>query len=266
MVMAIERLGTVSFPSGRAVVIDAGMLRGDHAASWRRLGVIAADMPAGDHAVLGERVGDGDWAECWRAVWVDLGDGEGRDVARTEHLGAVPVDFARLMFIDADAIASWSDEGSLDGRADFVFWGRDAAALAEAIGAAELPGEGFGWADLPLEDAVRRGTEAERLKAERRWLLATDFRPHTHHFLVLAQARRSDTGSGELELAGARTCMFFTSWGDGVFDVWLDRDAAGRPLRLRVQLESDDSQSAMEAVNRPAHDDDDQADDDEDAD
>ncbi|MBX7077725.1 MAG: hypothetical protein K1X88_00975, partial [Nannocystaceae bacterium] len=75
-----------------------------------------------------------------------------------------------------------------------------------------------------------------------------------------------DTGSGELELAGARTCMFFTSWGDGVFDVWLDRDAAGRPLRLRVQLESDDSQSAMEAVNRPAHDDDDQADDDEDAD
>jgi hypothetical protein len=66
---------------------------------------------------------------------------------------------------------------------------------------------------------------------------------------VLAQARASATGSGELELAGSRTCMFFTSWGDGAFPVFADRDASGKLLRLRVQLQTADSIAAMEQVN-----------------
>jgi hypothetical protein len=30
--------------------------------------------------------------------------------------------------------------------------------------------------------------------------------------------------------------LVFTSWGDGVFPVFLEEDAAGRPLRVRIQL------------------------------
>ena len=128
-------------------------------------------------------------------------------------------------------------------------WKGRAEALARAVDAPRLSDGEFGWVDRPVDDIIALGTKAEETKAERGWLLATDFRPHTHHFLVLAQARASNTGSGELELAGGRTCMFFTSWGDGVFPVFADRDAAGNLLRIRVQLETDGSVEAMEHVN-----------------
>lgn len=244
--MAIETLGRVSFPSGRAVVIDTGMLSGDGREEWEECGVVAEGVPSGTFEVKGERVGEGDWADCWRAVWVEIASGT---IARSDELGSAGVDFARLMFIDPEGIAAWRDDVSLDGKADFLFWGRDAEALARAVDAPPQ-GEGeFGWCDRPVDEIIALGTKAEETKTANGWKLATDFRPHTHHFLVLAQARTSATGSGELELAGGRTCMFFTSWGDGVFPVFADRDGSGKLLRLRVQLETDDSVAAMESVN-----------------
>jgi hypothetical protein len=30
--------------------------------------------------------------------------------------------------------------------------------------------------------------------------------------------------------------LFFTSWGNGVFPVFLDLDSDGRPARVRIQL------------------------------
>lgn len=244
--MTIETLGSASFPSGRAVVIDTGMLSGDGKDAWAEWGVVAEGVPSGTFVVKGERVGEGDWSDCWRAVWVEIASGS---IARSDALGTAGVDFARLMFIDADAIAQWRDDVSLDGKADFVFWGRDAEALAREVDAPPQGDGEFGWLDRPVEEIIALGTKAEETKAAKGWKLATDFRPHTHHFLVLAQARASATGSGELELAGSHTCMFFTSWGDGVFPVFADRDASGALLRLRVQLQTDDSIAAMESVN-----------------
>ncbi|MBC8068576.1 MAG: hypothetical protein IAG13_09615 [Deltaproteobacteria bacterium] len=50
---------------------------------------------------------------------------------------------------------------------------------------------------------------------------------------------KSATGSGELELADGRVCVFATSWGDGVFPVFVDRDRSGQPVRVRVRLQND---------------------------
>ena len=127
--------------------------------------------------------------------------------------------------------------------------GRDAGHLARAL-RAPAASEGHGWADLPLAEAEARADQAGRLKAQNHWLLATDFRPHSHHFHALAEARKSPHGVGAIDVAGARACLFFTSWGDGVFPIYLDVDAAGRPVQLRVQLATPETVAAMLAVNR----------------
>lgn len=239
----IETRGTVSFPSGRAIVVDTGLLAGGVDADV--LVVVPGVPEGGTFDVVGTRVGTGDWAQCWREVSVVFSDAA---VASSEEVGQVVVDCARLMFVDAVALDRWRDDDSLDGKADFVFWGRDAAQLAAAIGADELD-EGFGWRDLDVDECVRRGTEAERIKEERGWTLATDYRPHTHHYAVLAQARGSATESGVLDLAGSRLCMFFTTWGDGVFPVFRDLAADGTLVRLRIQLEASGVVEAMALVN-----------------
>ena len=139
---------------------------------------------------------------------------------------------------------------------------RHALQLARALHAPstkEISGRGrvehngeWGWLDLPIAQAEARADQAGRLKAENHWLLATDFRPHSHHYLALAEARRSPHGAGVIALGRARACLFFTSWGDGVFPIFLDSDARGQPVRIRVQLATADTIAAMHAVNGPA--------------
>jgi len=125
---------------------------------------------------------DGPDAGRWRCVWLECSsDGE---VARHELAGIVAVDEARLMFIDVDALSLWQHEQPLDGRADFVFWGRDAERAAHAAGAAELGNGQWGWVDLPVREAVQRGIEVEELREQQGCQFATDFRPHSHHYLV----------------------------------------------------------------------------------
>ena len=91
--------------------------------------------------------------------------------------------------------------------------------------------------------------DAERRKAAKHLLLATDLRPHSHHFVALAAARQSKDGAGTIEVGGAKVCLFFTSWGDGVFPIYLDRDQHDRPVQLRVQLNTADAIAAMHSVN-----------------
>src|SRR5436309_2931493 len=115
---------------------------------------------------------------------------------------------------------------------------------AKAKRAPETP-EGHGWHDLPVADAEAKAIQADRLKAEHHWLLATDFRPHSHHFHALAAARKSKHGAGTIEVGGAKVCLFFTSWGDGVFPIYLDVDSEERPVQVRVQLNTADSNADM---------------------
>jgi hypothetical protein len=229
-------LGSITVPSGTLAIFDVGLMGYLPRAALDPM-LICAPVP-GDRAlpVIGRRVGGGRFAACWDHVVIQLSD-DPRPVTRARKLGEAAVDFARLICMDRAAIDHWQHEDSLDQLADFVFWGRDEAALAKALGARRLAaGDGHGWHDLPIADAEALADRAAALKAEHRWLLSAELRPHSHHFDVLAAARASPTGAGVLEVAGARVLLFFTSWGDGVFPVFLDLDAEARPVQIRIQL------------------------------
>ncbi len=230
--MKKELLGTVTAPSGTLCIFDVGLV-GYLPREALEPALVTYDVPSGrELAVIGTRVGKGRFADCWDHVVVRIGSGE---VASTKKLGEAGVDFARLVCMDHGALDHWVHEDSLDGRADFMFWGRDADQLARAMRAPATT-EGYGWTDLPVADAEAKAMQAERLKSEHHWLLATDFRPHSHHFHALAAARASKLGAGTIDVGDARVCLFFTSWGDGVFPIYVDRDRDDRPVQLRVQL------------------------------
>jgi hypothetical protein len=226
-----ERLGEVTVTSGAIAIVDTGYLE-DVELALARLAVRAKGVPNGVHAIHGVRLGEGRFKDRWDHVYVELAPGEPVD---SEELGTALVDNARLCVADPAALAGWKHEEPIDGKADFVFWGRDADALAKLVGAERVP-DGWGWVDLPLEEARARGLLAEQAKKDNKLLLATDFRPHSHHWQILAQQRKTPTQSGTIDVAGARVTSLHTTWGDGVFPVRLERGGDGKPVRVRVQL------------------------------
>ena len=241
----IERLGVVTAPTGRLCVFDIGLI-GYLPRPALEPALVIAEVPSDrELAVVGRRVGKGRFADCWDHVAIAIHDGE---IAHAKKLGEAGVDFARLICMDKGALDHWKHEDSLDGLADFVFWGRDEVKLASAMRAPRIP-DGYGWTDLTVAEAEKRADRAAVLKAENHWLLATDLRPHSHHFHALAAARASRCGAGTLEVGGATTCLFFTSWGDGVFPIYLDVDHDDKPVRIRIQLATVASNAAMHAVN-----------------
>jgi hypothetical protein len=242
----IETLGSITCPSGTLGIFDIGLF-GYLPRPALEPQIIKAKVPADrELAVVGARVGRGRFADCWDHVAVQLADGE---VHASKKLGEAGVDFARLVCVDHASLDQWQHDDSLDGLADVMFWGRDEAALAKTMRAPRTR-EGYGWSNLTVEDAEAKLLEAERIKAENNWLLATDFRPHSHHFHALAAARANPNGAGEIDLGPSRMLLFFTSWGDGVYPIYLDLDAEDRPVRVRIQLATDESNAAMRAVNR----------------
>lgn len=200
---------------------------------------IAAQAPA-DRAltVLGQRMPKGPDESRWRSVWLEcLPRGKS---SRSELVGHVAVDEARLMFADVDALGHWQHEEPIDGKADFVFWGRDAHKAAKTQKAEDLGDDAFGWVDLPVLEIVKRGTAVEELRDQRDYQFATDFRPHSHHYQVMEQVRATPTESGTIEVGGARVCTFMTTWGDGYYPVYRDVDAQGRLVRVRIDLGNDE--------------------------
>lgn len=241
-----NRLGEVVIPSGTLAIFDVGLV-GYLPREALEPAIVKASVPRDRPlAVIGTRVDTGRFRDCWDHVSVVLGEGE---LARSKKLGEAGVDFARLLLIDHAALDHWQHEDSLDGKADFVFWGKDEQILAQITGAKRTP-EGYGWTDLGVADAEAKWELADRKKAENSWKLAIELRPHTHHFHALAAARANPNGAGTLELAGTTSMLLFTSWGDGVFPIYLDLDADEHPIRVRIQLATAASAAAMSAVNR----------------
>jgi hypothetical protein len=230
-------LGSITVPSGTLALFDVGLMGYLPREALEPM-LICAKVPADRAlAVTATRVGKGRFADAWDHVAIALGAPGHHDVARSVKLGKAAVDFARLIAMDRAAIDHWRHEDSLDQLADFVFWGRDEAQLAKALGAKRLtPAEGYGWIDLPFAEAEALADRAAALKAENHWLLSTELRPHSHHFDILAAARASPSGTGVLEVGGARVLLFFTRWGDGVYPVFLDVDHDDQPIQLRIQL------------------------------
>lgn len=170
----------------------------------------------------------------WKEVWVECSTAP---IATTIRAGYALVDAARLLFAEPVALSGWRSDVSLDGQADVVFWGRDAAAVAARLGAEAIDNDGreFGWANLPADEALRRGGELQALRnGETRF--AMDFRPHDDHYEILAQMRESATESGVITCGGQAMTGLFTSWGDGAFPVFTDWDADDLLVRFRVEL------------------------------
>ncbi|HUS29833.1 MAG TPA: hypothetical protein VMZ53_15115 [Kofleriaceae bacterium] len=229
-----ELLGEITCPSGTLDVFDVGLL-GYLGRDALEPAIVKAQVPSDRAlAVIGHRVGAGkEYGDCWDRVIVKLASGV---PTHWKKLGEASVDFARLVVMDHSALDVWTHEDTLDGLADVVFWGRDAAAAARASGAKSMK-EGYGWTNLSLDVAEEKALEVDKLKHANKWAMNIDFRPHSHHFYALAEARKNKLGAGTIEVGDAKVCLFFTSWGDGVFPVFLDLDEQDRPLQVRVQLQ-----------------------------
>ncbi|GGR87352.1 hypothetical protein GCM10010169_34490 [Micromonospora fulviviridis] len=201
------------------------------------LPAVAVDgLPGRAVRVEAER-SNGPW-DGWSQMIVRVCDAP---VASTVDVGVVGVDAARLAFADVHALDLWRHEEPLDGLADVAFWGADAPAAAQEFTAEPLTTSGdegsYGWTGLPIRSALRRAMTVQAWRdAEPGRGLAVDFRPHSHHWQVMRQVRASDTESGTLPLGDAQILFAMTSWGDGVFPVQVDRDAAGHLLAVRITL------------------------------
>jgi hypothetical protein len=186
-------------------------------------------------AVYGERMPPGTYDDRWRRGWLECQPKA--KVAQTELVAYAAVDEARLMFADVDALGAWQHETPLDGLADYVFWGgRDAAQVAERMGAIRQPDDEWGWVDLPVQEAVQLGLAVEDLREKNSLKFAGDFRPHSHHYMVMKQVRATSTESGTIEVGGAKVCTFMTTWGDGFYPVSREMDALSGLVRISIDL------------------------------
>jgi hypothetical protein len=183
--------------------------------------------------VLAERSSTAE--DRWKRVLIECRPQE--RVEKTEKVGSVGVDYARLLVADADVLGIWKHEESLDGMADYVFWGRDAENVAFALNAPQLAVHEFGWINVAVDIAEEKGLSVERFRDEHGLKFASDYRPHSHHWRVMTPTRKSTTESATMELAGTTVCNFMTSWADGVFDVQRDLTKSGDLVRIRIELE-----------------------------
>lgn len=230
-----ELLGEVTVPSGVLRIFDVGALALVASGQLPEVpDVRIAGLPVdGPLRVVGQRIAHGDFAGEWDSFRVLVTDAA---PVSSELVGEVIVDFARVFFADSSIEQHWKHDESIDGRADFLFWGRDAEALAKAVGAPVVEASMYGWVDRPVDEVVALGTRAEELKASSGFKLATDYRPHSHHFQALALARASAVQAASLDVGSLRVCLAFTGCGDGVFPVFAERDGAGQLCGVRVQL------------------------------
>ncbi|MFE2537523.1 hypothetical protein [Streptomyces sp. NPDC059371] len=173
----------------------------------------------------------------WSEISVRMSD------APTESsvlLGDIGVDWARVLFGDADALNAWQHDKPVDGLADVAFWGAAAEEAAAMFAAPELgePGEDGvrGWTGLAVAEAMEKARAVQSWKEETGRRMMVDFRPHSHHWQVMRQIRGSEVEAGTVDVGDARLLCAMTSWGDGYFPVSADLDESGAVVAVRVNF------------------------------
>lgn len=182
---------------------------------------------------------DGPFAGRYRRVTLECSPEQA--AVRSELLGHVFVAKAQLGFFDLAALGSWSHDQSLDGKADVRIWGADEAQAAAQLDAPRIDtqtGGSFGWQDLPEVQATALVDRLVALRAQG-LRVVHDYQPHSHHHQLLRQMWQTPTESGTISLAQARVSAFFTTWGDGAFEVHRELDQDDGLVRLRVELGTD---------------------------
>jgi hypothetical protein len=176
-----------------------------------------------------------DWG--WTHIRIVVSD---EPVVDTCSLGKIGVDYARFAFADADALNAWIHDDPIDGLADVVFWGRHETEIAAEFGATrtDTPGEDhYGWLNLPVREAYAKAVALnDRRKTASDRKFAFDFRPHSHHWRVMADVRASENATASIDVGGARIMFAMTSVGDGFFPVHVELDAAGAPAAIEITI------------------------------
>jgi hypothetical protein len=209
--------------------------------------IVAKNIPSDTTLnVYGIKCDDPQYFDRWQQVFLQVR--EDAPVFETRLAGKVTVDQARLMFVDPDALAHWQHETPIDGKADFVFWGKDARDAATTFNAGHLPDDGYGWMNQPVQQVIEMGLAVQEYRKNANLKFAIDFRPHSHHYELMKQIRTSETESGTMHLGSTDTCAFMTTWGDGFFSVYEDIDQRGSLLRIRVQLEDPENIQRLQSM------------------
>ncbi|MFC7246018.1 hypothetical protein ACFQO7_26365 [Catellatospora aurea] len=198
------------------------------------IGGLPTDRPL---PVMAVPSGQGDWARIRIVV--------GNEPGTSAHsLGRIGVDWARFVFADADALSAWVHDDSVDGLADVVFWGLHESEVAAEFGVTRTgtPGDDhFGWLNLPVADAYAKAIALDRRRTaapDRRFVF--DFRPHSHHWQVMAGVRASEHEAATIDVGGARIMFAMTSVGDGFFPVQLERDGVGAHVAIDIGIQGDE--------------------------
>ncbi|MER7000359.1 hypothetical protein [Streptomyces sp. NPDC000410] len=173
----------------------------------------------------------------WSEISVRMSDAQAES---SVQLGDVGVDWARVLFGDADALNVWQHNEPVDGSADVAFWGAAADEAASTFAAPELgePGEDGvrGWTGLAMSEAIEKARAVQSWKEETGRRMMVDFRPHSHHWQVMRQVRASEFEAGTVDIGDARLLCAMTTWGDGYFPVSADLDASGAVVAVRVSF------------------------------
>lgn len=210
--------------------------------------VVAVDTPPNKPLTVRGRRHDyrGNVGVRWTEVSIEVS----RERVESSHrAGDVAVDHGLILLGDADALGSWQHFEPLDGLYDVAFSGVVGESVSGALAAPPLP-DGWGWRDIARDEAKHRIQEV------RSWLgpdslegrLALELRPHSHFYRVMEQIRSGPPEVGSLTLDGAVLLGLSTSWGDGLFPIWVDRDKAGAVVAIRLELGSEKRRQLMEAV------------------
>ena len=265
--MALESLGYVTSRSGSLLVADFGLFgawegnppgpavraalaQGRY--DFAHLGVPGVAVPNVPRdrqlPVSGLRIDAGPFVGLWQAIFVDFV--ENPHAARTVEAGRIVVDAARAGFFDIDAVAAWQHDVPVDGRADVAFWGLQAEEVARRFQAGRIEEDTFGWMDLPIQQAQQAAHQLETLRNAGELRFAYDYRPHSHHYVLMKQVRSQPTESGVIGIGGQQAvCGFMTTWGDGEFPVMLDFDDAGALTRCGIFLATEQAQENLRQVD-----------------
>jgi hypothetical protein len=182
---------------------------------------------------------DGDWG--WTHIRITISN---EPVVGTRPFGRIGVDYARFVFADADALNAWVHDHPIDGLADVVFWGRHETEIAAEFGATRtgIPGEdNYGWLNLPVREAYAKAVALNDRRNTGDRKFAFDFRPHSHHWRVMADVRASENEAAGIDVDGARVMFAMTSVGDGFFPVHAELDAGGAPVAIQVTIGSNEN-------------------------
>jgi hypothetical protein len=189
---------------------------------------------------------DDEFGGRWRCIHVVIEPDA--KVARSESVSGVMVEHGQLLCADVKAFGAFRMWESLDGLADFVFWGPDAPGLANEVSAARIDDKLHGWSDLPVDQTAEHAALVQKMIEERGLRIGVDYRPHCNLERLNAQVRSSEHRAGNLALSGSKVCGFDNRWGDGIFPVVRDVDGDGRLIRVRLDVGNEDRQSLARRV------------------